>query len=220
MLLRRALWASLALALVGCPGFGDEYLTVDETPRFTADVQPILERWCTSCHTDPPTSGAPMPLLTHGQVVAFLEPVRVRTLVQQTMPPGGGMDPDDRAVLGAWIAAGAPDDTPDGGPPPDQGVGPTWAADIVPMIMEHGCAFDGCHGGATPQIGLDLSSYAGFVAGGNNGPVHGDGDPAASRFVDSLYGRNGIARMPLGGGVSPAQLATVEAWIQAGHPEQ
>ncbi len=221
---RRAAWlAPLALwaTQIGCPGFGDEYATRPTVPSYAADVKPVLERWCTSCHGEPPTSGAPMSLTSYEAVVEHLERVRVRTLVQQTMPPGGGLSADDRAVLATWIAAGAPPDpeSPADAGPPDQGQAPTWA-DIQPVLMTYGCAFDGCHAGAAPQIGLDLSSYAGFLAGGNNGPVHGDGDPDASRLIDSLYGRNGIARMPLGGAVTPAERALFEAWIQAGYPEE
>lgn len=237
MTMRRLAGAGLALALSGCPGFGDKTLAeiegITDVPTYHADVAPILARYCTTCHTDPPIAGAPQPLLTFEQAKADADRIRVRAVQLGDMPPGGGVADGDKAVLEAWVAGGAPEGvasaepepTPDMGEPeplPDMGAGaePTWAT-IEPLLTRGTCNVPGCHGGGAPSANLDLSTYQGFLAGGVSGDLTGGGDPAASLLIDRLRTRNGTSVMPLGGPSRPEdEIALYEAWIAAGFPEE
>ncbi|MEZ4472480.1 MAG: c-type cytochrome domain-containing protein [bacterium] len=228
----------LLAMLTGCPGFGDKTLAelegITDVPTWHADVQPIIARYCQPCHRQPLAGGAPFPLLTFEQVRDHADRVRVRAVQLGDMPPGSGGIPDtERALLDAWISGGMPegeptgpdmglpDATPDQGPPRDVGVdGPTWDDDIGPLLERATCAQEFCHGGNPPSGGLDLKTYAGFVAGGFSGTVHGDGDPAEALIIDRMRARGGFTVMPLGGPARPeAEIALIEAWIAAGFPE-
>jgi hypothetical protein len=103
------------------------------------DVDAVFERHCRKCHTNPPESGAPMPLLFYENLhaPARSDPSKkVYELVGQRIhddehpmpqPPNARLDEATAKVLGDWIAAGAPagDDagacTNDGGAPIDAG---------------------------------------------------------------------------------------------------
>jgi mono/diheme cytochrome c family protein len=240
-------WAPAALLMLlgaaGCPGFGDKTLAElegVETATWEADVQPILAAYCWRCHGQTASNGAPNSLFTYEQAVAQAERILVRTVQQQTMPPSGSKPTDtERALLEAWVAAGTPRGTPgvetDAAPMPDMGVEgdagdtgdaggipqrPTWDAHVLP-IVELNCAFAGCHAGDEPEGSLDLSTYAGFEAGGDNGDLKGGGDPAMSLLIDRLRARNGWSVMPDGGPMLPEmQIQLFEAWIAAGAPEE
>lgn len=235
---RLAAMGLMALGVSGCPGFGDKTLAeiegIDEVPTYHQDIAPIMTRYCTACHNDPPVAGAPQPLITFSQVQADADRIRVRCVQLGDMPPGGGVDDTDKAIIEAWVAGGTPEGEADA-PAPDQGVSepepdlgvaadmgmgaPTWAT-IEPILTANACSVPGCHGGASPAVGLDLTSYAGFIAGGASGGVFVDGDPAASLLIDRLRARNGQTLMPPGPTPIPDdQIATFEAWIEAGVPE-
>ncbi len=83
-----------------------------------ADVQPIIEEHCTSCHSAAPTS-RDFPEAPKG--VAFDTPEEIRlharlieqqAVLSEIMPLGNetGMTEAERQTLGAWIAQGAPID--------------------------------------------------------------------------------------------------------------
>lgn len=231
--------------LAGCPGFGDQLVAGERPvpPSWDVEIAPLMRTYCGACHGDPATNGAPYALASWAQAVAHLERIGERAVRQQTMPPGGGLSDEERGLLAAWILAGGPrtpedaaavdgflvDASPrdagpgdlgttDGGSSPDRGAGPTWTADVGPLFAQR-CAFDGCHGMNNAQKGLVLATYTGFVTGGVNGPVHGEGVPANSRLIDALRGRNGLLLMPQGAPLEAAQLRLVEAFIAAGYPE-
>ena len=240
-MLRWTLPALLALFLGGCPGFGDKTLAEIEgitgVPTYEADIKPILARYCTTCHTDPPVAGAPQPLLTYAQSLAEAERIRVRAVVLGNMPPGGGVSDNERALIEAWALGGAPEGTPGdpepdaqpepeldmGGEPepsPDMGDGPLNWTTIAAILGSGGCSNSGCHGNIAPSAQLDLSSYDGFIAGGFGGDLTGGGDPTMSLLVDRLRARN-ASLMPPGGPARPeSEIAIIEAWIEAGFPEE
>jgi formate dehydrogenase gamma subunit len=86
----------------------------------------------------------------------------------------------------------------------------TWDGGIGAIFQDKCTA---CHGGPTGVAGLDLSSYAGIIAGGSDGPVIVPGDPAGSLLV---------AKQSAGGHpgqLSGDELALVRQWIEAGAPE-
>lgn len=88
------------------------------TTDIPCDVDEVLANNCRGCHAAPPRYGAPMPLASVADLhaPAVSDPTRsVLTLVQQRladpqspMPPTGDMPAEDRAILDAWLDAGAP----------------------------------------------------------------------------------------------------------------
>jgi hypothetical protein len=101
-----------------------------------------------------------------------------------------------------------------------------FPADIQP-IFSAGCAFGGCHAGASAQLGLDLSDGAAHAAlvGVPSAAqpatlLVAPGDPAASVLFLKVGAAPPVgARMPLGGTLTDTQLAMIEAWITAGAPD-
>ncbi len=88
----------------------------DATPSgLPCDVAAVLAAKCTSCHSDPPRSSAPQPLVTRDQLLApsTLDPAlsyAQRSVIRMragTMPQTGGAEVD-ADVIDAWLVAGAP----------------------------------------------------------------------------------------------------------------
>lgn len=82
------------------------------------DVQSVLESNCTSCHGDPPSSAAPMSLVTYADLTAPSQlggSIAQRAYLRMTattspMPPGvpGQVSAADVATYKAWLDAGTP----------------------------------------------------------------------------------------------------------------
>jgi mono/diheme cytochrome c family protein len=70
-----------------------------------------------------------------------------------------------------------------------------------------------CHGDDGIQ-GLNLSTYQTAMAGSSSGPVIVPGDLAASLVVEKQSGDQ-----PHFGQLTPDELETLIAWIEAGAPE-
>jgi uncharacterized membrane protein len=95
--------------------------TAGRAPRF-ADVRAVIDRRCLPCHSAYPTDsgvgrgapGAPPPagvaFDTPESIARLAERIRVRAVETQTMPLANktGMTPEERELLGRWVAAGAP----------------------------------------------------------------------------------------------------------------
>jgi hypothetical protein len=231
--------AGFGLVLWGCPGFGDRTQgeLVGETPTWEADVRPIFEEQCWTCHGERPIGGAPYALATYDEVVAHAGEVEEQVVDLNRMPPGLGLPAAERAVVAAWLQGGTPRGTPamdatapdagvtpdlgpapDMGPEADMGPPPTWAGEIGPLLTTS-CATEFCHDADLPQAALDLTTYAGFTAGSVSGDLRGDGDPSRSMLILRLRGIGG-SRMPLTGDpFTEAQIRLCERWIRAGAPE-
>ena len=107
---RRAWWipAVAALAAVGLVVWlePEETTASDIGPVTFAEVQPIVERRCATCH-----SGASAPLgvrlETEEQITARAEDIERQAVLTRAMPPGNatGMTEEERELLGAWIAS-------------------------------------------------------------------------------------------------------------------
>jgi hypothetical protein len=104
----------------------------------------------------------------------------------------------------------------------------TFAADVFPLFQGASCAGMGCHGGARPAEGLDLSSASvafGALVNVRSGQCGGSkfrvvpNDPAASYLVNKLTGVgmcSGSVMPKMGGELTSAQIDVVRAWIGAG----
>ena len=94
-------------------------------------------------------------------------------------------------------------------------------------VFSVSCALAGCHAGAAPQAGLDLSptaSYASIVrvASAQRSELSRvePSDPERSYLVLKLRGGTSIigSRMPLTGSVTDAQVQLVVDWVLRGAP--
>ncbi len=89
--------------------------------------------------------------------------------------------------------------------------GPTYDASIAPLFQAR-CIM--CHG-ENGQQGLNLTTYASLMKGGNDGPVILAGDPAGSLLIQKQSGPQ-----PHFGQLTPDELALVTSWIEAGALEK
>lgn len=88
----------------------DASADAEVVPGFETDVRPFLRRHCDDCHGPQPVSGAPYALTTLNECRSHLEAIGRRVLMRRDMPPGGGLVTDaERAMLAAWLDAGAPE---------------------------------------------------------------------------------------------------------------
>ena len=84
----------------------------------------------------------------------------------------------------------------------------------VEKVIKARCV--GCHQGATPAAGIDLSSYASLTKAKFKGKaVVVAKNAKESILIKALHGK-GVAKMPPRPGLPPAQIKAVEAWITAG----
>jgi outer membrane lipoprotein-sorting protein len=87
----------------------------------------------------------------------------------------------------------------------------------VSPIFQNNCI--GCHNSGRPRSGLDLSSYAGAIAGGRNGKDIVPGDPDNSPILAYLRA-NGKPQMPPSGLLAESDIALITAWIKDGAKEK
>jgi Planctomycete cytochrome C len=89
---------------------------------------------------------------------------------------------------------------------------PTTWEDGINMLFEARCST--CHSGASAMQGLDLSTYATAMKGGNSGKVILPGDPNGSPLVQ-LQAAGGHP-----GQFSGDELDAIRNWVEAGAPEK
>ncbi|HEX2619853.1 MAG TPA: c-type cytochrome domain-containing protein, partial [Phototrophicaceae bacterium] len=87
----------------------------------------------------------------------------------------------------------------------------TWDNTIGAMLQTKCGA---CHGGASPMVGLNLTSYADALKGSTNGPVINPGDAASSLIVKKQQAGNHPGQL------TPEEIAQLIEWINAGAPEK
>ncbi len=87
----------------------------------------------------------------------------------------------------------------------------SWQAGFADLLAQKCGA---CHGAGTGLGGLDLSTYAGALEGGNSGPAIVPGDPQGSVIIV----KQSAGDHP--GQLSGDELAALRAWIEAGAPER
>lgn len=127
-----------------------------------------------------------------------------------------------------WVVLGCAGDgtgLPDPDPEPSA---PTLSGDVQPILTAN-CAFSGCHAGASPAQGMNLSdgqTHANTVDVASNELPSMDriepGDPDGSYLVNKIQGTQaavggGGGQMPLGGTpLTTEQINTIRAWVEAG----
>lgn len=140
------------------------------------DVADFLSAHCTSCHSNPPTTGVPMPLTSYAELTAnkpgtttSYAQLSLERIQAKTMPPGSTLTASDYAAFESWVNgglamgtcgevdAGTPDPTFEGDPTCTGTVADhisSQAADGLPdsakSRMNPGEACLACHQGEPP----------------------------------------------------------------------
>ncbi|WP_373072941.1 hypothetical protein [Zeaxanthinibacter enoshimensis] len=84
----------------------------NESVTYTANIRPIIQSNCTSCHGNPPTQNAPMSLTTLQQVRSAVQSRNLLGRINSTtnpMPPDGLLPVSARNAIQAWVDAGFPE---------------------------------------------------------------------------------------------------------------
>jgi len=96
---------------------------------------------------------------------------------------------------------------------PSQAHAVDFAIEVHPILAAR-CA--PCHSGAKPAAGLSITSRALVIAGGASGPAIVPGNGGASLLIEKVSGQRGAIMPASGEPLTPAQIATLRAWIDAG----
>jgi hypothetical protein len=96
-------------------------------------------------------------------------------------------------------------------PPPPTGF---FESEVRP-ILNSNC--QGCHNDRTRTSGLSLASRDSALSGGNRGAALKPGDSSQSLLIRAIE-QTGDLKMPPGGKLQPAQIATLRQWIDLGAP--
>lgn len=91
---------------------------------------------------------------------------------------------------------------------------PDFEKDVWPIFRKRCYA---CHNATLKQNGLRLDDGASALEGGYSGPVILPGKSAESKLIARVITEKAEERMPkMGAPLSPAEIATLRAWIDAG----
>jgi hypothetical protein len=80
------------------------------------------------------------------------------------------------------------------------------------------CASSNCHDAASPERGLNMTTYATIMAGSNSGPVVVPDSSSQSELYKRITGVS-TPRMPVGGSLSASQIELIRKWIDDGARE-
>lgn len=113
-------------------------------------------------------------------------------------------------------AAPSPDATQVANPAPATDPSLTIYTESVRPILEARCL--SCHSAEKHRGGLDLSSRAGLLKGGDSGAAFVAGDPAQSLLIKTIR-HEAEPHMPLKADKLPeGEIAVLEAWVKQGAP--
>ncbi len=90
---------------------------------------------------------------------------------------------------------------------------PSFNANVAPLFQQR-CA--GCHAAKVHMGGLSLDDYEGLMKGGSHGPAVVAGKADDSRIILMLTAKISPAMPMDGSNLSPAEIDTIKAWIDAG----
>ena len=194
-------------------------------PTFEKDVLPIFSTYCFTCHgKSSPELGLDLRTATsvlrggfNGPVIQKGSPEESRLfqkVSKHLMPAFNSTVPDDDVeTIRNWIETGAEHEARSEIPEAAQKQISRFEKEIQPIFDERCVA---CHGGDTPQSGLDLRSLASLLMGGKHGPVISEGFSEKSVLVRQL--RSGV--MPpsaVGKPLGDEQIQLIREWIDGGN---
>ena len=79
---------------------------------YTDDIRLVMQSNCTSCHSNPPTQNAPMPLTTLSEVMSAINSRGLLSRINSTsnpMPPTGRLPAATRQLIADWADLGFPE---------------------------------------------------------------------------------------------------------------
>lgn len=222
----KALWilVGTSLALSGCnysrmksesrPSLNSQKLQSLGPADFMNVQANVLGPRCYGCHIPETGNKGNSNLATYNDVRAQLSRVAYRSLEARDMPPGRPLSPEESALLGAWIDAGAPEiaaAVPDGA---DRALdqGPTDFRKVRDGIFAAKCL--SCHQPKFNDAGeinvraaadLDLTDFAQVKAG-------------AARIFDRAVVKQDMPVQPLPG-LSPKERRVLLKWFELGMPQ-
>ncbi|MDP6553483.1 MAG: PSD1 and planctomycete cytochrome C domain-containing protein [Pirellulaceae bacterium] len=197
-----------------------------DSVSFERQVAPLLKKHCVRCH-GPKAPKADLDLSTpaalvkggdSGQVVRSGKPndsLLFEMIDLGEMPPEdeGRISSDEKALIYAWIAQGAPFRNG-----LTANTGPTQH-DILPLLLLR-CGV--CHGTRKQESGLDVRSLASLLKGGKSGPAVVAGKSDESLLVKRIRAQEMPPRRKLVSAsvkpMSEPELRRLTAWITAGMP--
>ena len=199
----------------------------ESTLVFEQDVQPILSKYCLTCHgKSSPEQGVDLRTARSVLRGGFNGPVVERGLPEESrlyqklaqgkMPPPAfesSVPEADVETVRRWIETGARSDEEDAVPEKARLQIARFEQEIQPLLEERCVA---CHGGTSPQSGLDLRTLASTLRGSNHGPVVLEGFSEKSILVRQLL--NG-AMPPEGAGkaLTDSDIELIREWIDEGN---
>lgn len=236
----RVVMVALVTASASCTQAGDEAAPSDAPvaplappapamPTWYRDVEPIVQGYCTECHTTTGAGGFPMTRATTKSLASFIE----RQLLEGNMPPwpvspksptiqDARLIPTrDVAIFVDWVAAGAPlgDPSQHVDRPPRAKSFPPRPPDVV-LVPEDPRGYVQpaspfvtdevrCFVMATPSTLADARvTAARFIAGKGSG-IHNMGavvvDAAAAAALRTRNGTDGRAGFECGGGLGDSE---------------
>ena len=161
-------------------------------PNWIALHRDVFDATCESCHTTDNPGGTSNTSFCsnsacHGNVYTYagFDAPALREILKEQLPPPPVTDAVDTE-------------------------NPTFETYAGPLF-ESKCAV--CHGSSAQQKGLDFSTYANTMKGGDDGPVIVEGDSAGSILVQVQSGSHFAT-------FSDEELEVIKNWIDAGAPEK
>jgi len=124
-------------------------LAIAQTPTFSKDVAPILQKHCQECHR--PGEIGPMPLLSYAEARPWAKSIK-EAVVSRRMPPWHadshvGKFSNDRSLtqaeintLAGWVDGGAPQGNAKDAPPPRQ-FADGWQIGKPDLVLDTGVDF-------------------------------------------------------------------------------
>ena len=199
----------------------------DRVPVFEQDILPIFSTYCFTCHgKSSPEQGLDLRTARsvlrggfNGPVVQKGSPEDSRLyhkLSQGKMPPPAFkslVPASDVEMIRSWIETGGRSEEAGEIPEAARRQIAQFEREIQPLFAER-CT--GCHGGNSPQSGLDLRTLASLLRGGDNGPVILEGFSDKSILIRQLV-RGAMPPEGVGKPLSEAEVELIRAWIDRGH---
>ncbi len=89
----------------------------------------------------------------------------------------------------------------------------SYSLDVAPLLAAN-CLL--CHSAGSPSGGLDLSSYAGILAGGNNGEAIVAWDASQGELPRRIQATGTFELMPPTGALADEEIELILSWIEDG----
>jgi mono/diheme cytochrome c family protein len=186
-------------------------------PNWISLHHSVFDQTCQNCHTIEDAGGTSNTSFCsnsacHGNVFTYagfdapgLREILLAQLpvVTEPSPMESGATSQDEPTSEGGLSTEEPEPPPAGPPTYDNSIG---------VLFQQRCG--ACHGEA-PMRGLNLTTYALLMQGGEDGPVIIPGDPDASLLIQKQTGAQ-----PHFGQLTPDELQLVIEWITTGAPEK